>query len=57
MAEIGKPLIDTVSQVIVDRVGMFPADNVQVKKTMLGVKAGAMGAIGLAMNTIGHVTI
>ena len=57
VAEIGKPLIDTVSQVIVDRVGMFPADNVQVKKSMLGVKAGAMGAIGLAMNTIGHVAI
>jgi len=57
VAEIGKPLIDTVRQVVRDRVGMFPAENVQVKKSMLGVKAGAMGAIGLAMDAIDHATM
>lgn len=57
VSEIGDPLFDTVKQVITQRVGMFPAENVQVKKSMLGVKAGVMGAIGLALdameNTVG----
>lgn len=53
VAEIGEPLIKTVKQVIKDRVGMFPTQNVEVKKSLLGVKAGMLGAIGLAMNALG----
>ncbi len=48
VAELGKWLTDTVSQVVTQRVGMFPTDNVQVVQSKLGAQAGVMGAIVLA---------
>lgn len=51
VAEIGDLLINTVKSVITERVGMFPTDKVKVLKSELGVKAGVIGAIALAMDS------
>ena len=48
VAEIGDLLTQTVKQTIDDRVGMFPADGVQVVGSKMGSKAGVMGALALA---------
>jgi hypothetical protein len=48
-------LVDTVRQVIHDRVGMFPTDNVRVEPSKLGEQAGIIGAIALAREPIGGV--
>lgn len=48
VAEMGDLLIDTVRQEIKNRVGMFPTDNVRVKRSKLGEQAGLMGAVALA---------
>ena len=52
VAEIGDLLIETVKRVIDERVRMFPTSNVQVMKSELGVKAGVMGAVALAMDAL-----
>ena len=49
VAKIGPLLFDTVRQTIRERAGMFPADNVQVVESALGVRAGLLGGIALAM--------
>ncbi|MCG8587041.1 MAG: ROK family protein [Pirellulales bacterium] len=48
VAEIGPLLTDTVREVIRDRVGMFPTDNVRVERSLLGEEAGLRGAVALA---------
>jgi len=48
VAELGDILLDTVRGVIAARVGMFPTDNVEVARSLLGDQAGVMGALALA---------
>ncbi|MCA8989599.1 MAG: ROK family protein, partial [Planctomycetaceae bacterium] len=48
VAGIGTLLTETVRQVIANRVGMFPTDNVRVEQSLLGEQAGLRGAIALA---------
>jgi hypothetical protein len=45
---MGAILIDRVDQVMRDRVGMFPTDNVRLVASRLGDRAGLLGAIALA---------
>ena len=52
VAEIGPLLVDTVRQVIRDRVGMFPTDNVRVERSLLGDQAGLKGALALAVEPV-----
>jgi glucokinase len=49
VAQIGALLIDTVDATMRSRVGMFPPDDVQIKLSLLGDKAGLLGGIALAM--------
>ncbi len=49
VAEIGSLLFDTVREVVPQRVGMFPAYDVQIEPSLLGSKAGVWGGIELAM--------
>ncbi len=49
VAQIGALLIDTVDAVMRSRVGMFPPDNVQIKTSLLGDRAGLLGGVALAM--------
>jgi glucokinase len=53
VAEIGPLMTDTVRQVVRERVGMFPTDNVRVERSLLGEQAGLRGAIALAMQAAG----
>lgn len=48
VAEIGDLFINRVREVISTRVGMFPTDTIEVKRSQLGDQAGLMGAIALA---------
>ena len=48
VAELGSLLTDTVREVIRDRVGMFPTNDVQVLKSQLGERTGVLGAVALA---------
>jgi glucokinase len=50
VAEMGSLLVETVAQVIRDRVGMFPTDQVRVVRSLLGDQAGLYGAIALAID-------
>ncbi|TWT96309.1 ROK family protein [Neorhodopirellula pilleata] len=52
VAEMGPLLTDTVRQVIRERVGMMPTDNVRVERSLLGEHAGLQGAIALAMGPV-----
>ncbi len=52
VAEIGDLLVDTVRQVIHERVGMFPTDDVRVERSKLGEQAGLMGAVALAREAL-----
>lgn len=52
VAEMGPLLIDTVRQVIRDRVGMFPTEQVRVAQSLLGEQAGLHGALALAMHPL-----
>jgi glucokinase len=52
VADLGDLLTSTVRDVILHRVGMFPADNVQVVRSQLGDSAGLMGAIALAQSPL-----
>ncbi len=49
VAGIGALLFDTVRETMHERVRMFPPDDVQVKPSALGDRAGALGGIALAM--------
>ena len=49
VAEIGPLLFDTVRQTLRQRVRMFPTDDIQIKPSQLGDRAGALGGIALAM--------
>ncbi|MCC6586458.1 MAG: ROK family protein [Bryobacterales bacterium] len=49
MAAIGPILTETVKAVILDRVRMFPADDVRVERSLLGDQAGILGGVALAL--------
>ncbi len=48
-AGIGPLLFDTVRKTVRQRIGMFPADGVRIEPSLLGDKAGMLGAIALAV--------
>lgn len=48
-AAIGDLLFDTVRTTVVRRIGMFPADDVRIEPSLLGDKAGIVGAVALAI--------
>jgi glucokinase len=48
VAEMGDILLDRVRDVMRKRVGMFPTDQVRVERSLLGDKAGLLGAVALA---------
>lgn len=48
VAGLGDLLFQTVRDVIKDRVGMFPTDDIRVEPSLLGEKAGPLGGIALA---------
>lgn len=50
VAGLGDVLVNTVRDVITQRVGMVPATSVQVERTLLGSQAGLWGAIALAQS-------
>jgi glucokinase len=54
VAEIGDLLIDTVREVVRNRVGMFPTDEVRIVKSLLGEQAGLIGAVALAIEAAGN---
>jgi glucokinase len=49
VAKIGDLLFETVRKTVLERVGMFPPENVEIKPSSLGENAGALGAVALAM--------
>jgi glucokinase len=49
VANIGELLFQTVRKTVLERVGMFPPDNVAIKPSSLGENAGVLGAVALAM--------
>jgi glucokinase len=49
VSQIGPLLFETVESTMRERVRMFPPDNVRIKPSLLGDKAGILGAIALAM--------
>jgi glucokinase len=49
VAAIGPLLFDTVRRTVRERVRMFPTDGVEIKPSLLGEQAGALGGIALAM--------
>jgi glucokinase len=49
VAEVGPLLFDTVREVVRERVGMFPTDDVRIEHSMLGANAGMLGGIALAV--------
>jgi glucokinase len=49
VAAIGPLLFGTVRQTVRERVGMFPTDDIEIKPSLLGEQAGALGGIALAM--------
>jgi glucokinase len=48
-AAIGDVLFDTVRTTVARRIGMFPADAVRIEPSLLGDKAGIVGAVALAI--------
>jgi glucokinase len=54
VADIGALLVDTVKDQIRRRVGMFPADDIEVKQSKLAGNAGLMGALALARMSAAH---
>ncbi|MDX2024034.1 MAG: ROK family protein [Deltaproteobacteria bacterium] len=49
VAGLGEPLFATVRQVIKERVGMFPTDDIRVEPSLLGDQAGTLGGVALAV--------
>jgi len=54
VAEMGDILIDPVRTAARKHVGMFPTENVQVEKSVLGEKAGLLGTIALAAESLSN---
>ncbi len=48
VAEIGEILIEQVRQIVRERVGMFPTNDIRIEKSAVGAGAGLLGAIALA---------
>lgn len=48
VASIGSLLFETVRNVVRERVGMFPTEDVRIEPSLLGDRAGAWGGIALA---------
>ena len=48
VAEMGPILLDHVRSVVRRRIGMFPVEDLRVERSLLGEKAGLLGAIALA---------
>jgi glucokinase len=49
-------LVDTVQQVVRDRVRMIPADDFQIERSLLGDRAGVLGAVALAAHGVQEPT-
>ncbi len=49
VAGIGPLLFETVRETVHDRVRMFPTRDIQIRPSLLGDRAGIMGAVALAM--------
>lgn len=49
VAEMGEVLLVPLRQILRERVRMFPPDNVRIELSILGVRAGSLGAIALAV--------
>jgi glucokinase len=56
VAEMGDILLEPVRSELQKRVGMFPTDGVRVECSMLGDKAGLLGAVALAAFGVEHDT-
>ncbi len=56
VAEIGDLLIDHVRDIVRERIGMFPVNDLQIEKSLLGPNAGVMGAVALAQDTANRST-
>jgi glucokinase len=56
VAEMGDILLEPVRSELQKRVGMFPTDGVRVERSMLGDKAGLLGAVALAAFGVEHDT-
>jgi glucokinase len=54
VAALGELLLRPVRSVVQERVKMFPADRVQISCSTLGDKAGALGALALAVQNSNH---
>ncbi len=50
VAEMGDILLNRVRDTVRQRVGMFPTDGVRIDRSLLGEKAGVLGAIALAVS-------
>jgi len=48
-AAIGDLLFDTVRTTVQQRIGMFPADDMRIEPSLLGERAGILGAVALAI--------
>ncbi len=48
-AAIGDLLFDTVRAIVRPAMGMFPTDGVRIEPSLLGDKAGVLGAVALAI--------
>jgi glucokinase len=49
VAEMGDLLLGPLRKILPQRVGMFPPTDVRIEQSALGVRAGALGAIALAL--------
>jgi glucokinase len=49
VAEMGDLLLTPLRKSLPERVGMFPTSDVRIEQSLLGVRAGALGAIALAI--------
>jgi glucokinase len=56
VAEMGDILLEHVRTELQKRVGMFPTDGVRVERSMLGDRAGLLGAVALAAFGVEHDT-
>lgn len=51
VANVGELLFQTVRETVLERVGMFPPEDVEILPSSLGENAGVLGAVALAMKT------
>lgn len=52
VAELGETLLEPVRRTIRERVGMFPTDGVRVERSALGERAGILGCLALANESV-----